>query len=251
MKFIFFICSYLLCITVQANSVAVPRVKLITVAAPEIRPFIYKNEQGENEGLLIDTIKKLNDSGKFNISVEVMPWARALKAVENGHFDALMPTVRTADRDLFLSFPTQPLINFYGSKIYKRVEDKFIYQSIPLIDNTKKIVKVRSTYISREGERAFKDASITFIEATRLEDAFNMLIHGRVDLLVADSVIANTTVEKMEISALVKGFSLSDKYHSSFLAFSKEYSSTHNINELMNEINLINDPDSYNIRSEK
>jgi len=235
----------------QANTLLLKKVTKLTIAAPEIRPFIYKNDGGENDGLLIETIHRLNASGKFNITVEIMPWARALEAVSNGHYDALMPTVRTTERDLFLSYPTKPLINFYGSKIFKRVSDDFVYQSIPLIDRSKTIVKVRSTNIDRIGEKAFRDASITFVEATRLEDAFNMLIHSHVDLLVADSVIAKTVINQMVISELVKGYSLTDKYHSSFLAFSKQFAATHNINDLMDEINLINDPDSYHLLSQK
>jgi len=251
MKYYLFICSFLVCLMAEANDLTLPQITHFTIAAPEISPFIYKNKKGENDGLLIDTINKLNASGKYNISVKIMPWARALKAVENGHFDALMPTVQSVERTLFLSFPDQPLINFYGSEIFKRIDDSFIYEGIPQIDKNKTIVKVRSTKINSEDELAFRDAAISFVEATRLEDAFNMLIHKRVDLLVADSVIAKTTIEQMAITKLVKGFLLSDKSHSSFLAFSKEYSRAHNINELMNEINLINDPDSYNILSEK
>jgi len=235
----------------QANTLPLQNVTRLTIAAPEIRPFVYKNDRGETDGLLIETIHRLNANGKFKISVEIMPWARALKAVGNGHYDALMPTIRTTERDLFLSYPTKPLINFYGSDIFKRVNDDFIYQSIPLIDRSKTIVKVRSTNIRRNDEQAFRDASITFVEATRLEDAFNMLIHGHADLLVADSVIAKTVITQMAISDQVKGYRLTDKFHPSFLAFSKQFSANHNINDLMDEINLINDPDSYHLLSQK
>jgi polar amino acid transport system substrate-binding protein len=249
MKYVFWVCSFLFCLTAQAHNPALQQVTNITVAAPEIRPFIYKNEKGENDGLLIDTIKKLNNNGKFNISVEIMPWARALKEVKDGRFDALMPTVYSPERTLFLSFPEVPLINFYGSEIYKRVNDSFIYQSIPLIDRNKTIVKVRSTSFDLELEKVFSEASFTFVEATRLEDAFNMLLYGHVDLLVADSAIANTTIKNMAINKRVKGYSLTDEAHSSFLAFSKNFAKTQNINDLMNQINLINDPDSYHLLS--
>jgi len=249
MKYLFLICSFLYCSVAQANTLPLQKITNLTIAAPEIRPFIYKNKNGENDGLLIETIDRLNATGQFKISVDIMPWARALNAVANGHFDALMPTVRTTERDLFLSFPTKPLIKFYGSEIFKRVKDKFVYQSIPLIDRSKTIVKVRSTHIDRVVERAFRDASITFVETTRLEDAFNMLIHGHADLLVADSVIAKTVITQMAINDQVKGYRLTDKFHPSFLAFSKKFAATHNINDLMEKINIVNDPDSYHLLS--
>ncbi|MFT7430086.1 MAG: polar amino acid transport system substrate-binding protein [Colwellia sp.] len=249
MKFFFFICSFLLCLNAQAQHVNQQQVITLTIAAPEIRPFIYSNEKGENKGLLIETMNKLNTSGKFKISVTIMPWARALKAVEQGMFDALMPTVYTPERSFFLSFPQSPLINFYGSEIFKRADDNFVYQGIPIIDKSKILVKVRSTHVDSHLEEAFKDASITFFEATRLEDAFNMLIYGRVDLLVADSAIANTTIDNMAVNGQVEGFSLSDQVDSSFLAFSKQYSMSHDINEVMKEINMINDADSYHLSS--
>lgn len=251
MKFFFFICSFLLCLNVQAQHTKQQQVITLTIAAPEIRPFIYSNEQGENKGLLIETMNKLNASGKFKISVTIMPWARALKAVEQGKFDALMPTVYTPERSLFLSFPKNPLINFYGSEIFKRADDNFVYQSIPLIDKSKILVKVRSTNVDSRSEKAFRDASITFVEATRLEDAFNMLIYGRVDLLIADSAIAYTTIDDMAVNGQVEGFSLSNRVDSSFLAFSKKYSMSHDINKVMENINMINDADSYHLVSKK
>ena len=248
MKYAIGLCSFIFCLTLQAQVMpelqAEPRVKSFNIAAPEIRPFIYLNDKGENDGLLIETIQKLNESGKFNVSVKIMPWARALKEVKDGRFDALMPTVYSAERAVFLSFPNNPLINFYGSEIFKRVDDTFDYQTIALIDKNKTLVKVRSTSVGQESEKAFRDASTTFVEVTRLADAFNMLIYGHADLLVADSVIAKTTINQMGINDSVLGFLLSNTEDSSFLAFSNNYAQSENINTLMDEINLINNPES-------
>lgn len=252
MKYIFYVIIFLFCLssqakdlTTQAKNLTGQPITLFTIAAPEIPPFIYKNDKGDNDGLIIDTINKLNASGKFNITVEIMPWARAMKAVEKGYFDALMPTVQSTDRTLYLSFATEPLINFYGSQIFKRVDDSFDYQGIARIDKNKIIVKVRSTQISNGYEQAFNDAGISFVEATRLEDAFNMLIHGHVDLLISDTAIAQSTIKRMDINEEVKGFAVSEAFHSSYLAFSKEYAKNNDINAIMAEINLVNDPDSY------
>jgi len=251
MKYVFGICCFLLSLTSLAQYAPQQKITNLTIAAPEIRPFIYTNDKGENDGLLIDTIQKLNDTEKFKISVEIMPWARALKEVKNGRFDALMPTVYSPERATFLSFPKKPLINFYGSEIFKRMNDDFVYQSIPLIDKNKILVKVRSTSISRESETAFREASITFVGATRLEDAFNMLLYGHADLLVADSVIAKATINQMGINNSVIGFLLTNTADSAFLAFSNKYAESQNINALMDEINLINSPESYHHLSQK
>jgi polar amino acid transport system substrate-binding protein len=255
MKHVFWVCSYFFFITVQAQDIpkiqSEVKVTNLTIAAPEIRPFVYTNDKGENDGLLIDTTRKLNDSGNFNISVKIMPWARALKEVKEGRINALMPTVYTKERATFLSFPKKPLINFYGSKIFKRVDDNFVYRSIASIDKNKILVKVRSTSVNRESEKAFREASTTFVETTRLEDAFKMLIYGHADLLVADSVIANTTINQMGINDSVIGFLLTNSVGSSFLAFSNKYAQSQNIDALMDEINLINDPESYHHLSQK
>lgn len=255
MKHIFWFCSFICCVTLQAQDISQvepePKIKSFTIAAPEIRPFIYKNDKGVNDGLLIHTIQKLNHSGNFDISVEIMPWARALKEVKEGRFDALMPAVHTPERSKYLSYPKQPLIKFYGSEIFKRVNDDFVYQSIALIHKNKTLVKVRSTYVDRESEKEFRDASTTFVETTRLEDAFKMLIYGHVDLLVTDSVIAKSTIDKMGIHDSVFGFLLTDTVDSSFLAFSNKYAESQDINALMDEINLINNPESYHHLSQE
>lgn len=249
MKVLFVVCSFFLCLSATANMQEQEQeqehIHKLAIAAPEIRPFIFKNEAGVNSGLLIDTIQRLNNSGKFNITVQIMPWARALKEVKNGRFDALMPAVYTSERTKYLSFPQFPLINFYGSEIFKRSNDDFVFQKVSLIDKSKVIVKVRSTMLETKVEQEFTDALIKFVEVTSLEDAINMLIKKHADLLVADSIIANSTIKKMSLSQQLEGFSLINGSDPSFLAFSKEYAKTHNVNALMQSINTINDPDSY------
>ena len=55
----------------------------------------------------------------------------------------------------------------------------------------------------------------------------------------------------MGINDSVFGFLLTDTVDSSFLAFSNKYAEFHNINALMDEINLINDPESYHHLSQE
>lgn len=217
----------------------------LRIVAPEIKPLIYKNSENEVCGLIVDTLKEVSKNTNIQISVKISPWARALRQVNQGQSDAIMPALYTEERAQLITYPTEPLIHFYSSVIIKRKDDPFQYQSLSKIGSNKIIAKVRAMLIDKEFDQAYSKNQLNVVEVLTLDDALQMLLRGRVDLVVADSSLANTTISDMKIKDDVTRILLSDQWTPSYLAFAKEFAKKHDVNEIMTVINQFNNPGSY------
>lgn len=217
----------------------------INIVAPEIKPLIFKDSNGKISGHIVDSLQQVTDNTHLKLKIDIVPWARALKQVINGDVDAVMPTLYTKERAEHLYYPTQALIKFYGSVIIKRVDDDFQFTDFSSIGTQRTIAKVRAMLLGSEFDDVYENGQLKVVEVTKIEDALNMLMHKRVDLVVADGYVAKTVLEQMDIVEKISTIAISDQQESSYIAFSKAFTNTHSINEIMGVINQYNNPDKY------
>ena len=159
----------------------------INIVAPELKPLIYRGEKGQSQGVMIDVLNEVSNKTILNIHVTVLPWARAMIQVLNGQVDAIMPAFYTKSRLEKLDFPEKALINFNGSVLIKRSNDKFEFTSFDDIQGIKAIAKVRAVLMREPFESAKNKSNLKIVEVRKLEDALNMLLLDRVDLVIADA----------------------------------------------------------------
>lgn len=217
---------------------------LINVVAPELKPLIYIDKNGDNAGLIIDSINNVNSNSYLDIKVTILPWARAMKRVLNNQADAILPALYTEERSQILSFPELPFINFYPAVLLKRADDDYSYSGFQNIESVTSIAKVRAVHLGESFELATTSEYIRIVEVNRLEDAIKMLMLKRVDLVIADSFV-NYTLKSMGLMSEITTINIANKVEPSYLSFSKPFSSLHNINRIMETINTFNDPDHY------
>ncbi|GAA6206159.1 hypothetical protein NBRC116600_29570 [Thalassotalea sp. SU-HH00458] len=217
---------------------------VINVVAPELKPLVY-NADKVAVGLLIDTLNKVSEYSSLKFNVTVMPWGRAMLEVKNGHADAIMPTLYTNERAQSLVFPPQQFVNFYGSVLIKKVDNNFEFDSFDTMTSKKSVAKVRSVLLGEEFEKAKKEGLFTIAEVSRLEDAFNMLLLDRVDLVVTDGFAAYTSIKEMGIEDNMSVMSISSLEEPSFIAFSPQFAKKHDVIQIMSIIDQFNNPDRY------
>lgn len=217
----------------------------ISIVAPELKPLIYRDYNGKNNGLIIDMLNKVNEDSTLNIKVTILPWARAMKQVMTGQADAIMPALYTKERSKSLTFPSEPLINFNGSVLIKRKDDDFVFTGFDDIKSKKSVAKVRAVLLGKPFERARNQNIVNVVEVTKLEDALNMLLLQRVDLVISDAYAATSVIKNMKIENKASIMEISKTAEPSYLAFSLSFSEKHDINEIMSIINQRNNPNSY------
>lgn len=76
---------------------------IIRVRVIEFPPFYYNNDK-EWMGLEVELANALIKEAKFRAEYIVLPWSRALKAMEIGESDLMMNLVKTPEREEFMNF---------------------------------------------------------------------------------------------------------------------------------------------------
>ncbi|MDO6446799.1 transporter substrate-binding domain-containing protein [Colwellia sp. 1_MG-2023] len=218
---------------------------IINIVAPELKPLIYNNVDKKAEGLLIDTLNEVSAQTSLKFNVTIMPWGRAMLEVKSGNADAIMPALYTEERAKYLVYPQQQLINFYGSVFIKNSHDKFEFTSFEEMKNKKTVAKVRAVLLGVQFDEAKNKGLIEIAEVTRLDDALNMLLLKRVDLVGTDGFAAYTSIQEMGIEDKIAVMSISTLEEPSFIAFSQSFSNKHDVNKIMLMINQFNNPNRY------
>ncbi|GLX80037.1 hypothetical protein tinsulaeT_33770 [Thalassotalea insulae] len=239
------VCGFLLFFMTHAIAWGQDNELTIHIVAPELRPLVYQNANGQADGLFIDALSQAQQQSHLNFQVKIVPWARAMQLVKNNQVDAIMPVLYTKERAQSLVYPQAPLINFYGSVIVKRSSDSYLFHGFDKLTDTKSIAKVRAMSFGKNFNRAMKNPLITITEVAQLEDALNMLLLKRVDLVVADGLVADDIISTMSIENQVEIMAISDHKESSYLGFSQRFSEHYDVNRIMEMINQFNDPEYY------
>jgi polar amino acid transport system substrate-binding protein len=210
----------------------------ITVAAPEIFPFVYLNEKQESVGLFVDCLNNsTHKSDSFNVIV--LPWARALEEVKNNRIDALMPAVYTKQRTAFLSYPDTPMNEFFSDILVKKTTTPFTTFADAKKQN-KIIAKVRSKALRDDIKARIESPGLTILNIKDTKTALKMLLQNRIDYFVGDPQMIKYTAQQTNMLDKFSFVELSDKTSPSFLAFSKGFAKNHDINHVMSGIHCKN-----------
>lgn len=162
--------------------------KTITAAADPWPPFVDPSHP--KEGLSLEIVRAAFKTQGYNVKMEYVPWARAIKGVKNGKYDILPNTWVTEERKGFLVYSDPYAAN--KIKFVKRKEDPFEFNGLQSLTG-KKIGTVRGYGYDTD-----------FLSATNFikDDSNNMmqnimkLIKKRVDLTLGDEIVARMTIAK-------------------------------------------------------
>lgn len=207
----------------------------ITVAAPEIFPFVYLNIADQPTGLLVDCLNS-NINSDYSYKVLVMPWARALEEVKNNRISALMPTMYTEERSTYLSYPKEPLVYFQADVLVQKKSSSFSNFK-DAVENKKIIAKIRSTSLSDNLKQEIKNSNVDLFEVKDIVTGLAMIEQGRIDYMVGDYHIIKYTAQQTHLLDEITFVSFTDEKSPSFLTFSKSFSKNNDINKVMDGIN--------------
>jgi ABC-type amino acid transport substrate-binding protein len=210
----------------------------ISVAAPEIFPFVYVNNEGNVVGLFVECLNNSTNEN-YTFKAMVLPWARALEEVKNNRIDAIMPAVYTKQRTEFLSYPNKPMIHFFSDILVKKKSDTFISFEDAKKQN-KLIAKVRSKALRGDIKARIESSGLTILNIKDTKTALKMISQNRIDYFVGDPQMIKHTARQANMNDEFSFIKLLDETSPSFLAFSKQFAKNNNINQIMNGLNCNN-----------
>jgi polar amino acid transport system substrate-binding protein len=219
-------------------------VDVVTIAAPVSAPFVYKNKEGKAEGFLVAFFTLVEQKLGLKTSISIMPWARAMHEVKIGRINALMPTLYTDERAQYLTYPNLPLMEFQ-TVLLKRTQDEIVVDNITTLGAEKVIVKIRAMSMGKAFDDAEKSGKIKVIEVLNFDDAIQMLVQSRADLVACIYNISHSSIKRLNLQDKVEILKFSNEKTLSYLSFSNEFNMKNNVNELMEKINKVKTTPEY------
>jgi len=90
-------------------SAAAKDLQTIEVTGLPFPPYIIKNEGRPTSGIVVDIIREAVKNAGGETKFTITNWARSFTQIKNGKTDAIIPTMKSRDREEFLYFPATPI----------------------------------------------------------------------------------------------------------------------------------------------
>ncbi len=208
-----------------------------TLATAQLPPYVFIDKHGQITGLLIDKLTHAQQHSGLNIEVLVMPWGRALNEVKNNRIDAIMPALWSQQRSEYLAFLTQVFYTLAPSVIIKRATDNFEFNGLANIPKDKVIGKARLVMLGQLFDKMVEEGQLTVYPTNQLDEALLMLKQNKVELVASEGGIALSTIKKLGLEGQFTLYSIEKNVPASYIAFSKDFAKSHDINTIMAKIN--------------
>lgn len=188
---------------------------LVTLEYP---PLEFKDSSGEAKGAAVEVVTRIMTQLGHSVSIEVLPWTRALKMVKHGRADAIFTIFKNAERELFLDYSGEVLIPQMVA-FYARKDSQITYRG--QLEELKhfKIGVVSTISYGRKFDSARPGLKIE--RTATLEQNFTKMLLGRIDLVINNVYSARIAVEKLHIADKIKRLRPSVENVPSYIAFSK------------------------------
>ncbi len=157
-------------------------------------PLIQQDASGPAYGLAVDIVATVMARLGHTVSVEILPWGRALALIRQGERDCIFTIFQSLERERFLDFSRESLI---PQIIYFYARDD---QSARFEGDFAALAGLRvGTVLSVNYGARFEAArpQLAIREVSTLEQNFRKLILGRVDLIPSNMYTAGYTLDKL------------------------------------------------------
>jgi len=192
------------------------------VAGLHFPPFIIKsdNKGTDPTGIIAELTKEVLRKTGHRAVFKISNWARAIQVTQYGVTDALIPTMKSKDREKFLRYPTLPLL-VLDFVLIQKSDNNIAYDGNISSLEKYKILKLRKGRVTPEFDKAFEDGKLDIQERAD----YGLLVKGiaaeRADLAAISNFNFYDLVKKLKLEGKVKVVSPSLGQTPVYLALSK------------------------------
>ncbi len=184
----------------------------------EYPPLEFKGSNGEAQGIAVDIVTQIMTNLGHTIDIKIYPWARSLDMTKEGRADAIFTAFKNPERETFLDYSKNVLVpqivSFYVLK------DSDITYDGDLMKLKDKKIGVLNTISYGKKFGAVREQLKTAV-VQNLESNFKKLKAKRVDLVISNIYMGDTTIKEMGLQGEFKKLSPVVQSVDSFIAFSK------------------------------
>ena len=200
--------------------------KTLEISTIEYPPYEY-TENGVEKGIAVELVKEGFKRIKQPIELKFFPWARAIKAVQDGTTDALFTAYKKPERELFADYSKEILL-VQNVSLFVHKDSKISFDGNLASMNKYKFGLVRKFSYGPIFDAAREAKKVTQIQlANTVEQNVQKLIKKRYDIFVNDKYSAFNTFNKLGISNEIKELSPPVQSLNSHIIFSKKRNLAH------------------------
>ena len=162
---------------------------VITVSGLNVEPYIMKAGNKEApSGIVIDIVDGVMARIGYQAKYDITVWARAFNDVSKGFNDALIPAMKTADRERLLWYPEEPLLSLRMS-LFKAKNTKPAWNGVmDSLQNTH-IAVVRGAKVSPDFDQVVGSGLFNVEKRTNFDLVMKAVAAKRVDYGAADELM--------------------------------------------------------------
>lgn len=184
----------------------------------EYPPLEYKDKTGSAKGVAVEIVTRIMSELGHTVSIEVLPWERALMMVKYGRADAIFTIFKSSERELFLDYSEEILIPQMVA-LYALKDSPINFDGT--FENLKQF-KIGVVSTISYGRKFDRSRSVLKVERTSaLEQNFRKLMLGRIDLVISNVYSAEIVINNLNLADKVKRLYPSVESVPSYIAFSK------------------------------
>lgn len=204
-------------LTAGALPAAADQLRMVALSFP---PLIY-DEGGKPTGIAYEIVTEAMKKAGHTVSVEIMPWARALDTVKEGGADAVFTAYKTPEREQFLNYSAEVLVpqvvSFFVAK------DSAITFDGDLAKLSKyKIGVVNQISYGSVIDDAIKGGVLPNVEKSNDSDSnVKKLLSGRFDVMPSNRYVAQYFLKQQGALDQVKELTPEAQNLPSYIAFTK------------------------------
>ena len=215
MKMILTLCL-IFCLLGIHSGVLADNYSFVTFRFP---PLEYGGDDGKAQGITVEIVRKVINNLGHNVEIKVFPWTRALMMVRKGTADAIFTAYKNPEREKFMDYSNQILfpqiVYFYKKKGVK----------IDFDGDLKTLKNIRIGVVSTISYGKKFDqikSKLNLDKANKLEQNFEKLLLGRIDLVPCNVHVAEYTLHHLGWADKIVRVSLKIERVPSYIAFSKK-----------------------------
>jgi polar amino acid transport system substrate-binding protein len=169
----------------------------IYVAIDHAPPYSVITDKNHVSGIIIDILTQLQTYTEKSFEIEVVPcpFSRCIKMLTQGEVDVFGGLFRTPEREKLMQFVHPPYLAIFSSFVFFARRDSNITVSNYEDLKNKRIALIRGgVYFKRFNE----DQSLTKVAVPSERVAIDLLLKGRVDLVIAVEDTAEVAMNALE-----------------------------------------------------
>lgn len=234
----FFAITIFLLVLTGFNSTGVTRPALLIVT-DEWAPYVYL-ENGELKGFDYEVMTAVILKMGYEIDFRVIPWKRCIFMIEEGEADAILDVSRTEKREKTMLFPDQE-ISESASVLFHQRGKQYSFEKLEDLHGL-----TVGTILGYAYSNEFLQADFFTREPVKnLEQNFNKLLYGRIDMVLSNKHVGLHTSRKMGIAEKIDYIPKTVSGGNNYLAFSKKPGHEQLVKEFSSQLKLFQSSRQY------